>query len=59
MLSSPWVVATPPPIFPGKRYEDWALDDPAGLGVEAVRPIRDEIRERVVDLIHDLGIVVK
>lgn len=47
------------PIFPGKRYEDWALDDPAGLGVEAVRPIRDEIRRRVVDLIHDLGIVVK
>ena len=47
------------PIFPGKRYEDWALDDPAGLGVEAVRPIRDEIRNRVIDLIHDLGIVVK
>jgi len=47
------------PIFPGKRYEDWALDDPAGLGVEVVRAIRDEIRERVVDLIHDLGIVVK
>jgi arsenate reductase len=47
------------PIFPGKRYEDWALDDPAGLGVESVRPIRDEIRKRVVDLIHDLGIVVK
>lgn len=47
------------PIFPGKRYEDWALDDPAGLGVEAVRPIRDEIRRRVVDLISDLGVDVK
>ena len=32
------------PIFPGKRYEDWELDDPAGQGVDAVRPIRDEIR---------------
>ena len=32
------------PIFPGKRYEDWELDDPAGQGIEAVRPIRDEIR---------------
>jgi hypothetical protein len=31
------------PVFPGKRYEDWRLDDPAGLGVDAVRPIRDEI----------------
>ena len=36
------------PIFPGKRYEDWDLDDPAGQGVDAVRPIRDEIRSRVV-----------
>ena len=34
------------PIFPGKRYEDWQLDDPAGQGVEAVRPIRDEIKTR-------------
>ena len=47
------------PIFPGKRYEDWALDDPAGLGVEAVRPIRDEIRRRVVELVNDLGIETK
>lgn len=47
------------PIFPGKRYEDWALDDPAGLGVEAVRPIRDEIRKRVESLILDLGIETK
>ena len=35
------------PIYPGKRYEDWELDDPAGQGVEAVRPIRDEIRRRI------------
>ena len=35
------------PVFPGKRYEDWDLDDPAGQGVEAVRPIRDDIRSRV------------
>ena len=42
------------PIFPGKRYEDWALADPAGQGIEAVRPIRDEIRERVEALVRDL-----
>jgi len=47
------------PIFPGKRYEDWVLDDPAGLGVEAVRPIRDEIRRHVVKLLNDLGIDTK
>ena len=46
------------PIFPGKRYEDWALDDPAGLGVDAVRPIRDEIRRRVESLISDLGVSI-
>ncbi|MFM8015050.1 MAG: phosphotyrosine protein phosphatase, partial [Actinomycetota bacterium] len=40
-------------------YEDWALDDPAGLGVEAVRPIRDEIRKRVESLILDLGVETK
>ena len=44
------------PIFPGKRYEDWVLDDPAGQGVEAVRPIRDEIRQRVLDLMASLGV---
>lgn len=44
------------PIFPGKRYEDWALDDPAGKGVEAVRPIRDDIRQRVVHLLDSLGL---
>jgi protein-tyrosine-phosphatase len=42
------------PFFPGKRYEDWELDDPAGQGIDAVRPIRDEIRERVEALIHEL-----
>jgi arsenate reductase (thioredoxin) len=42
------------PIFPGKRYEDWNLDDPAGQGIEAVRPIRDEIRARVEALLADL-----
>ena len=44
------------PIFPGKRYEDWELDDPAGRGVEAVRPIRDEIRQRVLGLLDSLGV---
>ena len=42
------------PIFPGKRYEDWKLDDPAGQGVEAVRPIRDEIKTRIEALLTDL-----
>jgi arsenate reductase len=42
------------PIFPGKRYEDWKLDDPAGQGVEAVRPIRDEIKTRIEALLADL-----
>ena len=42
------------PIFPGKRYEDWVLEDPAGQGVEAVRPIRDEIRSRIETLISEL-----
>src|SRR4051794_39636164 len=42
------------PVFPGKRYEDWKLDDPAGLGVAAVRPIRDEIRARIEALLADL-----
>ncbi|MDQ0615414.1 arsenate reductase [Microbacterium sp. W4I4] len=43
------------PIFPGKRYEDWELDDPAGQGIDAVRPIRDEIRRRVERLIAELS----
>ncbi|GAA3550876.1 arsenate reductase ArsC [Microlunatus spumicola] len=42
------------PFYPGKRYEDWVLDDPAGQGVEAVRPIRDEIRRRVEQLVAEL-----
>jgi protein-tyrosine-phosphatase len=42
------------PIYPGKRYEDWKLADPAGQGVDAVRPIRDEIRGRVEALIAEL-----
>ena len=42
------------PVFPGKRYLDWQLDDPAGRGVEAVRPIRDEIRRRVEELLTEL-----
>ncbi|SDY98016.1 arsenate reductase [Micromonospora pattaloongensis] len=42
------------PAFPGTRYEDWTLDDPAGQGIEAVRPIRDEIRDRVRRLLDDL-----
>lgn len=42
------------PYFPGKTYLDWKLDDPAGLGVEAVRPIRDEIRDMVENLIAEI-----
>jgi arsenate reductase len=42
------------PIFPGKRYEDWELDDPAGQGIESVRPIRDEIRRRIEGLIAEI-----
>jgi protein-tyrosine-phosphatase len=44
------------PIFPGKRYEDWALADPAGQGIESVRPIRDEIRDRILTLLAELGV---
>jgi protein-tyrosine-phosphatase len=46
------------PIFPGKRYEDWQLDDPAGQPVEAVRPVRDEIGKRVRVLLESLGVPV-
>jgi len=45
-------------IFPGKRYEDWDLEDPADQGVEAVRPIRDEIRRRIITLLGELGVPV-
>ncbi|MEW2514759.1 arsenate reductase ArsC [Streptomyces sp. NPDC046870] len=44
------------PYFPGKRYLDWQLDDPAGQGVEAVRPIRDEIEQRIRGLLTELEI---
>jgi protein-tyrosine-phosphatase len=44
------------PLYPGKRYEDWELDDPAGLDVAAVRPIRDEIRRRVEALLASLAV---
>lgn len=44
------------PYFPGKRYEDWELDDPAELDLPAVRPIRDEIERKVLELIAELGV---
>ena len=44
------------PFYPGKRYLDWTLDDPAGRGVEAVRPIRDEIKRRVTTLLEELAV---
>jgi arsenate reductase len=42
------------PYYPGKRYEDWALDDPAGQGIDVVRPIRNQVRGRVEQLIQEL-----
>ena len=44
------------PIYPGKRYEDWELEDPAGKGVDSVRPIRDDIKQRVLTLLDELGV---
>jgi arsenate reductase (thioredoxin) len=44
------------PLFPGKRYEDWLLEDPAGRSVDAVRPIRDDIGRRVRELLASLGV---
>jgi protein-tyrosine-phosphatase len=44
------------PLYPGKRYEDWELDDPAGRDIESVRPIRDEIRTRVEALLASLRV---
>jgi len=44
------------PLFPGVRYEDWDLQDPAGLALEDVRPIRDDIRRRVEALLESLGV---
>ena len=46
------------PIFPGKRYEDWEIPDPAGMTVEDVRPIRDEVRTRVESLLAELSVTV-
>jgi protein-tyrosine-phosphatase len=46
------------PIFPGKRYQEWELDDPAGLDVEHVRPIRDDIEQRVRTLLRELGVTL-
>jgi arsenate reductase len=46
------------PVFPGKRYEDWTLDDPAGKDVDAVRPVRDEIERRVRRLLAELGVPI-
>ena len=46
------------PVFPGKRYLDWELDDPAGQGVDAVRPIRDDIEQRVRGLLAELQVAV-
>ena len=45
------------PIFPGKRYEDWELDDPKGKTIEEVRPIRDDIKRRVEALLADLSVL--
>ena len=44
------------PVFPGKRYEDWELDDPAGQGIDAVRPIRDDIEQRIRQLLISMGV---
>ena len=54
MSSSPWAAGTPVPIYPGKRYEDWQLQDPAGQPVEVVRGIRDQIDGRVQQLLGEL-----
>lgn len=47
------------PVFPGIRYEDWAIPDPAGKGVVDVRPIRDDLRQRVENLMDSLGLAVQ
>ena len=46
------------PIFPGKMYEDWALEDPAGQGLDMVRGVRDDIKKRVVTLLEQLDVPV-
>ncbi len=47
------------PVFPGKRYLDWQLEDPAGKGVDSVRPIRDEIEQRVRGLLSELEVTAR
>ena len=47
------------PLFPGKRYLDWVLDDPAGQSIDAVRPIRDDIEQRVRALMAELGVAAR
>ncbi len=47
------------PYYPGKRYEDWVLTDPAGQDIEVVRPVRDEIEARVLTLLDELGVPVR
>ena len=47
------------PVFPGKRYLDWQLEDPAGKGVDSVRPIRDEIEQRIRGLLAELEVPVR
>ena len=42
------------PVYPGKRYEDWQLEDPAGQGIDAIRPIRNEIRQRIEGLLSQI-----
>ena len=54
--SSRWGSGDACPFFPGKRYENWELPDPAEQSVDAVRPIRDDIEERVRRLLDELGI---
>ncbi|SIK10555.1 arsenate reductase ArsC [Mycobacteroides abscessus] len=44
------------PVFPGRRYEEWKLEDPAGMNVDAVRPVRDDIERRVRQLLNELGV---
>lgn len=46
------------PIFPGKKYEDWVLEDPMGLELDSIRPIRDDIKQRVTNLLAELGVLV-
>ena len=53
--SSPWAAATSAPTYPGKRYLDWELADPAGMDLDGVRAVRDEIERRVAGLVDGLA----